>query len=140
MLRFLRKHARSWVMYIILGVIIFVFVLYFGSNRGADSAHAIAIIDGKTISEAEFRNEYEKLLDMVRMRYGANLSPEMLKKLDLKQRAYNSLINRHIIIAKAADLKIQVSDEELRNMIINMPALQTDGVFDERKYQANAAL
>ncbi len=100
-----------------------------------DSAHAIAIIDGRTISEAEFRNEYEKLLDMVRMRYGANLSPEMLKKLDLKQRAYNSLINRHVIIAKAADLKIQVSDEELRNMIMSMPALQTNGVFDERKYQ-----
>ena len=135
MLRFLRRNARSWVMYIILGVIIFVFVLYFGSNRGSDSANAIAIIDGKTISLAEFRNEHEKLLDIVRMRYGANLSPEMLKKLDLKQRAYNSLINRHVIIAKAADLKVQVSDEELRNMIINMPALQTDGVFDERKYR-----
>ena len=81
MLRFLRRNARSWVMYIILGVIIFVFVLYFGSNRGRDSANAIAIIDGKTISEAEFRNEHEKLLDMVRMRYGANLSPEILKKM-----------------------------------------------------------
>ena len=68
--------------------------------EAADSANAIAIIDGKTISEAEFRNEYEKLLDMVRMRYGANLSPEMLKKMDLKQRAYNSLINRQLSLLK----------------------------------------
>ncbi len=120
MLRFLRRNARSWVMYIILGVIIFVFVLYFGSGVGKDSAHTIAIIDGKTISEAEFRNEYEKLLDMVRMRYGANLSPEILKKMDLKQKAYNGLINQQIIIAKAADLKVQISDEELKNMIMNM--------------------
>ena len=135
MLRFLRKNARSWVMYIILGVIIFVFVLYFGSNRGRDSANVIAIIDGKTITEAEFRNEYEKLLDMVRLRYGANLSPEILQKMYLKERAYNSLINQQVIIAKAADLKVQVSDEELRNMILNMSSLQTDGVFDERKYR-----
>ena len=135
MLRFLRKNARSWVMYIILGVIIFVFVLYFGSNRGRDSANVIAIIDGKTITEAEFRNEYEKLLDMVRLRYGANLSPEILQKMYLKERSYNSLINQQVIIAKAADLKVQVSDEELRNMILNMSSLQTDGVFDERKYR-----
>lgn len=39
-----------------------------------------------------------------------------------------------MIIAKAADLKIQVSDDELRNSILSMPALQTNGMFDERKY------
>lgn len=135
MLKFFRKHARGWFMLAIIAIIIIVFVLYFGSNRGSQTASVIAIIDGRTISEAEFRNEYEKLLDMVRMRYGANLSPEMLKQMDLKQRAYNSLISQHVIISKAADLKVQVSDEELKNMIMYMPALQTDGVFDERKYR-----
>jgi peptidyl-prolyl cis-trans isomerase D len=135
MLRFLRRNARSWVMYIILGVIIFVFVLYFGSSRGRDSANAIAIVDGKAISEAEFHTEYGKMLDMVRLRLGERLTPEILKKMDLKQTAYNSLLNRQIIIAKAADLKVQVSDEELRNVIMSSPALQTDGVFDERKYR-----
>jgi peptidyl-prolyl cis-trans isomerase D len=135
MLKFFRKHARGWFMIAIIAIIIIVFVLYFGSDRGSRTANTIAIIDGRIISEAEFRNEYDKLLDMARMRYGANLSPEMLKKMDLKQKAYDSLINQQIIIAKAADLKVQVSDEELKNMIINMPALQTDGVFDERKYR-----
>ena len=55
--------------------------------------------------------------------------------MDLKRKAYDNLLNRQIIIAKAADLKIQVSDEELRNILMSMPALQTNGVFDERKYQ-----
>ena len=40
--------------------------------------------------------------------------------MDLKRKAYNALLNRQIIIAKAADLKIQVSDEELRNMLISI--------------------
>jgi peptidyl-prolyl cis-trans isomerase D len=44
-------------------------------------------------------------------------------------------MNREIIIAKANDLKIQISDEELKNAIMSLPALQTNGVFDERKYQ-----
>jgi peptidyl-prolyl cis-trans isomerase D len=119
----------------IIGIIIVVFVLYFGSSRGSRTANAIAIVDRRIISEAEFHNEYEKLLDRTQLRLGSKLTPEILKKMDLKRKVYNDLLNREIIIAKAAELKIQVSDEELRNMLMSVPALQTDGVFDERKYQ-----
>jgi peptidyl-prolyl cis-trans isomerase D len=135
MLKFFRKHARGWFMLGIIVIIIIVFVLYFGSNRGGKMANAIAVIDGKVISEADFHNEYGKLLDMTRMRYGGNLPPELIKKMDIKKMAYDSLLNSQIIIAKAADLKLQVSDEELRNTVMSLPSLQTDGVFDERKYQ-----
>jgi len=135
MLRFLRRNARSWVMYIILGIIIFVFVLYFGSSRGDLSTRAIAIVDKTAITEGEFRDEYSKLLDMARQRYADKLTPELLKNMDLKKVAYDGLLNKQIIIAKAADLKVQVSDEELKNTIITLPVFQTDGVFDERKYR-----
>jgi peptidyl-prolyl cis-trans isomerase D len=135
MLSFLRRHARSWLMSVILGIIIFVFVLYFGSNRASRSAEAIAVVDGKIISEGEFQDEYRKLMDMARLRYGAKLTPEALKEMGLKKMAYESVLNRQIIIAKAADLKVQVSDEELKNALMSLPALQTEGVFDQRKYQ-----
>jgi peptidyl-prolyl cis-trans isomerase D len=135
MLSFLRRNARSWLMYIILGIIIFVFVLYFGSSKGSQTARAIAVVDGRVISEAEFHDQYEKLVDMARIRYGSKLTPEMLKEMDLKKIAYDTLLNREVIIAKAADLKVRVSDEELRKSIMSIPALQTDGAFDERKYQ-----
>jgi peptidyl-prolyl cis-trans isomerase D len=135
MLKFFRKHARGWFMLAIIVIIIIVFVLYFGSDRGNRSANAIAIIDGKVISEGEFHNEYGKMLDMVKLREGSKLTPERIKMMNLKQRVYDSLINQQIIIAKAADLKLQVSDDELRNAIISIPALQTDGIFDQHKYQ-----
>ncbi|HUN54402.1 MAG TPA: SurA N-terminal domain-containing protein [Smithella sp.] len=135
MLKFFRKHARGWFMIGILGIIIIVFVLYFGSNRGGQNAKIIATIDKKAISEAEFHNEYERMLDMARIRLGAKLTPEILKKMDLKKKTYDELLNKQIILAKAADLKIQVSDDELRNSIMSLPELQTNGEFDERRYQ-----
>ncbi len=135
MLSFLRRNARSWLMYLILGIIIFVFVLYFGSSRASRTAKAIAVVDGRIISEAEFHDQYEKLLDMARLRYGSKLTPEVLKEMGLKKIAYDTLLNREVIISKAADLKVRVSDDELRKSIMSIPALQTDGVFDERKYQ-----
>ncbi len=88
-----------------------------------------------SISESEYYNEYSKMTDMVKARYGGALTADMLKQMDLKKIAYDNLINRQIIIAKANDLKLQVSDDELRQMITAMPALQTDGKFDNYKYK-----
>jgi len=134
MLKFFRKHARGWFMLIFMAIIIFVFVLYFGTDRGAQQANTLAIIDGVAISQSEFYNEYSKMTDLAKARYGGALTADMLKQMDLKKMAFDNLINRQIIIAKARDLKMQVSDDELRQMITAMPALQTDGKFDNYKY------
>ena len=134
MLKFFRKHARGWFMLVFMAIIIFVFVLYFGTDRGSQMTNAIAVVDGNVISEAEYYNEYSKMMDMVKARYGGTLTADMLKQMDLKKTAYDNLINRQIIITKANDLKMQVSDDELRQMITAMPALQTDGKFDSYKY------
>jgi peptidyl-prolyl cis-trans isomerase D len=135
MLKFFRKHARGWFMLVFMAIIIFVFVLYFGTDRGSRAANALAIVDGVQISESEYYNEYSKMTDMVKARYGGALTADMLKQMDLKKVSYDNLINRQIIIAKANDLKLQVSDDELRQMITTMPALQTDGKFDNYKYK-----
>lgn len=135
MLKFFRKHARGWFMLVFMGIIIFVFVLYFGTDRGSRAANALAIVDGVPISEAEYYGEYSKMTDAVRARYGGALTADMLKQMNLKKAAYDNLINRQIIIAKARDLKLQVSDDELKQMIMTMPALQTDGKFDNYKYK-----
>ena len=135
MLKFFRKHARGWFMLVFMGIIIFVFVLYFGTDRGMQTANALAVVDGVVVTESDYYNEYSKLTDMVRAQYGAALTADMLKLMDLKKIAYENLINRQIIIAKAKDLKMQVSDDELRQMIMAMPALQTNGRFDNDKYR-----
>lgn len=135
MLKFFRKNARGWFMLVFMAIIIFVFVLYFGTDRGSRSANAIAVIDGTVVTEAEFANEHSKILDILKERYGGALSADIIKQMDPKKMAYENIINRQIIIAKAKDLKIQVSDDELKQMIMSMPALQTDGRFDGYKYK-----
>lgn len=134
MLKFFRKHARGWFMLIFMAIIIFVFVLYFGTDRGSQTTNAVAVLDGYVISESEYYQEYSKMTDIVKERYGGALTADLLKQMDLKKMAYDNLINRQIIIAKANDLRMQVSDDELRQMITAIPALQTNGKFDKNKY------
>ncbi len=134
MLKFFRKHARGWFMLLFMAIIILVFVFYFGTDRSSQRASAVAIIDGRAISESQYYNEYSKMTDIVKDRYGGALTADMLKQMDLKKMAYDSLLNRQIIISKARDFKMQVSDGEVMQTIMAMPALLTDGKFDRNKY------
>jgi len=135
MLRLMRKHARNWLMKVLLGIIIVVFIFYFGSIRGRKKAEAIAIIDNKIISYTDFRNEYQNLINLYRQRFGDNLTDDVLKELNLKQRALDNLINQAIVIQKADELKLGVSADEIRASILSYPAFQKNGIFDNHAYQ-----
>ncbi len=135
MLDIMRKHARNWLMKLILGIIIVVFIFYFGSMSGRNKAERIAVIDGKPIVYVEFQMEYQNLLDMYREQMGRALTEEMLKGLNLKRQAFDNLINQEILLKKAGALQILVSDEDVRNAILSYPAFQRNGVFDDRIYQ-----
>ena len=135
MLDIMRKHAKNWVMKLLLGIIIVVFIFYFGSMRDSDRTDKIAIFDGKAISNADFQREYQNLIDLYRNRFGGNLNEEMIKGLKLKEQATDNLIRQAIILAKADELNLRVSDEELRNSILSHPAFQRNGVFDQHVYE-----
>ncbi len=135
MLELMRKHARNWVMKLLLGIVIVVFIFYFGSLRERNPASIIATIDGKALPYADFQQEYQNLQDMYRNRYGANLTDEMLKKLNLKEQAVENLIKQAIIMEKADELGIRVSEEEIRNSILSYPAFQRDGIFNQGLYE-----
>jgi len=135
MLKFLRKNARSWLMIVVMGIIIVVFIAYFGTKTSSYHTEPVAVVDKKIITRADFTKEYENLQEMYKLRYGAKFNAEMLKKINLKQQAYDALINKAVISAKADDLKIKVSDKEIQNMIMSIPAFQVEGRFDERQYQ-----
>lgn len=122
-------------MKLLLFLIIVVFALYFGSMGGKQTAEAIATIDGKSIAYVEFQKEYQDLIEVTQQRLKGMLTDEMIKSLNLKQRALDNLIARAIIIRKADELGIMVTDEEVRNSILAFPGFQREGVFKEYLYQ-----
>ncbi|MEW6335542.1 MAG: SurA N-terminal domain-containing protein [Thermodesulfobacteriota bacterium] len=135
MLNLMRKHARNWLMKVILGIIIIVFVFYFGTMGDRQRAERIAMIDGKPIVYADFQREYQNLLDVYRQRFGQGLNDEMIKSLNLKQQALDNLVNQAVVLLKAEAMHIKVTDEEVRSMILAYPGFQRDGAFDQRIYE-----
>jgi len=135
MLELMRKHAKNWLMKFLLGMIIVVFIFYFGSQRGEERTETVATVDDKEIALAEVQKEYTDLAEHYRQQYGSPMSEEMLKGVDLKQKALDNLIHQAILMQKAKELNIAATDDEVRNFIMAYPAFQRGGAFNEDVYQ-----
>jgi peptidyl-prolyl cis-trans isomerase D len=135
MLDLMRRHAKKWFMKLILIMIIVVFVLYFGATSGRQRTERIAMIDGKPIVYADFQREYQKLVEMAQQRFGRGLPEEMLKALNLKQKALDDLIDHAVILKKAEQMNVRVTDEEVKAAILAYPGFQRNGAFDQRLYE-----
>ena len=135
MLRVMRKHAQNWLMKAILFIIIIVFIFYFGSTRGRNQTETVAIVNDTRISNAEYMKEYQNLLDVYHERYGGQLTDELLKTLNPKKQALDTLIEQAVILSQADELGLTVTDDEIKNAVYSYPVFQKNGVFDKTLYE-----
>ena len=133
MLGWMRKQTRSWVVYIAFGVIIIVFVFFYGwGGEGAREEVVVAVVNDHKITRRQYDRSYENLLMMSRNIYKKGLSEEVMKKL--KQRALDDIIDRSLMLQEAESRGLAVSQDETRREIANTPAFQGGGVFDKKLY------
>jgi peptidyl-prolyl cis-trans isomerase D len=135
MLSMLRKNASSWFIKTILILIVVVFVLWGGYSYQERKKSHLVRIDDTYITWQQYAKAYDQLKDFYRRQMGQNFSEEMLNKLNVKQQALELLIDQTLLLKKAAELGISVSPDELQETIQSIPAFQTDGRFDLRRYQ-----
>jgi len=135
MLTQMRKNVGSWIIKLLLGAIVVVFVLWgVGSNQKSPNA-TVATVGGVPIGYQDFSRAYQNLMENVRRQFGDNVNDEMLNALNLKEQAINQLIDRRIILGAAEKMGFEVTDEELAASIAAIPAFQSQSGFDSRAYQ-----
>ena len=135
MLSLMRKHATSWLIKILLGAIVVVFVFWGVGSFRSRKASLIATVNGDIIGAEEYNTTYNALLEQMRQNFGNNLNEEMVKMLRLNQQALDQLIDQTLMIQEATKLKLRVTDEEVIDSITGIPAFQANGQFDRRLYQ-----
>jgi len=135
MLSMLRKNASSWFIKTILILIVVVFVLWGGYSYQERKKSHLVRVDDTYITWQQYAKAYDQLRDFYRRQMGQNFSEEMLNKLNVKQQALDLLIDHTLLLKKAAELGISVSPGELQETIQSIPAFQTDGRFDLRRYR-----
>jgi peptidyl-prolyl cis-trans isomerase D len=82
----------------------------------------------------EYRDTYDRLYDLYKKIYQEKLDDELLKKLDLRKKAIEEIIQRRLLLQEAERIGLKVTDGELRDFIITYPAFQKDGRFNNEIY------
>jgi peptidyl-prolyl cis-trans isomerase D len=135
MLDFLRKKKRSWIITILLGLIIIVFVAFYGgSQQQTGAASNVAEVNGESISQREFIMHYQRAVERYREMFKGSLTPELLKNLNLKHSLLEELVEARLVLQEARRLGLTATDEELMNAIAQVPEFQVNGRFNKERY------
>lgn len=135
MLHFVREHKQSWIIWLILGVVCFVFV-FFGVEAvvSGPGVGAVATVGETEIEPLEVQRAEFRLVQAYQNAYKDQFTPEVRQSLNLRQQALDQLIDRAVLIEQANELGITISDDELRDVILASPGFQRDGRFDKEAY------
>ena len=134
LLSMMRKHAKSWLIKVLIGIIAVVFIFYFGYSFRAKKGLKVAYVNGELISGMEYQKAYWDLLEALRRQYKDVWNDNLIKVFDLKNRALDNLINQKLISQEARKIGLDVTESEIQQAIMDYPAFQIDGQFDMRRY------
>ncbi|MEO8260482.1 MAG: peptidyl-prolyl cis-trans isomerase [Acidobacteriota bacterium] len=139
MLDRMRRH-KSWLKWSLILVCLAFVVFYipdFLRGTGADAAagDTVASIEGRSITAGEFRKIYQAQVQAYRTAYGGQMNDQLLKQLGVEQQILQQMVDERAAIAEADRLNVAVSDAEVRQRILSIPAFQESGQFiGEQRY------
>lgn len=134
MLKVLRKRKRSWIIFLILGAIILVFIFWGIGSLRVDKGIIAARVNGKPITAAEYAAAYQQQINYYRNIFKDQFTDELLEKMNLKQNTIQMLINTKLELQEAKRQGISVSDEEVQQKIQAVQMFQRDGTFSKELY------
>ena len=142
MLKVFRDNLKylSWVLWLVIVVfVLFVFVDFgatvpTGSTIPTDAAASVGDID---VTYGEFERSYRQAEDTYRQIYGDQFNRELAQQMGLPLQVLDSLVADKILLQEADRMGLRVTDEEVRQAILEFPAFQatTGGFVGEERYR-----
>jgi peptidyl-prolyl cis-trans isomerase D len=139
MLQAIRSRAGSYVVKILFALLILTFGIWgigdIFRTRGTDTA--VATVGDQSIRAEELQTALRRALEQVSARFGSAIDLQQAKQLGLVDQTLAQLIDRSLIDQEAARLRLDVSDDLIRNVITANPSFRgSDGRFDRGLFAA----
>src|SRR5438270_11006518 len=116
MLQAIRSRAGSYVVKILFALLILTFGIWgigdIFRSRGTDTA--VATVGDQSIRAEELQTALRRALEQQSARFGSALDLQQAKQLGLVDQTLGQLIDRSLIEHKAAQLKLDPSDDLTR--------------------------
>lgn len=132
MISFLRRYHRTLFLAVIA---IFLTATFVGLGgylfTSKDTSSAVATVGSAKIPYSRYISRVNQYAEVLRSR-GTNVTDDTLK--ELKRAMLQEMIVDELLVAKADEMGLMVTDEELARDIRNTPAFQRDGAFSQEIY------
>src|SRR5688500_8746313 len=132
MLDRMRRHKSwlKWSLFVVVATFILLYVPQFMSPAGVGAAPSdvVATVAGRKVTAAKFQRIYAQQLQQMQASYGS-INDDMLRQLQFGPRLLQQLVNSEATVAEAERLGLTVTDGELRERLVRIPAFQLNGQF-----------
>ncbi|MDU4268570.1 MAG: peptidylprolyl isomerase, partial [Enterobacter hormaechei] len=136
----LRTAANSLVLKIIFGIIIVSFILTgVSSYLIGGGANYAAKVNGQEISRGQFENAFAGERNRMQQQLGDQYSELAANEgymKNLRQQTLNRLIDEALLDQYAKSLGLGISDEQVKKAIFSTQAFQSNGKFDNARYNS----
>ena len=136
----LRTAANSLVLKIIFGIIIVSFILTgVSSYLIGGGANYAAKVNGQEISRGQFENAFAGERNRMQQQLGDQFSELAANEgymKPLRQQTLNRLIDEALLDQYAKKLGLGISDEQVKKAIFSTQAFQSNGKFDNARYNS----
>jgi peptidyl-prolyl cis-trans isomerase D len=139
MLQAIRSKAGSFIVKLLFGLLILTFGIWgigdIFRNRGTDTV--VATVGDESIRADELQTALRRALDQLRTRFGSSIDLQQAKQFGLVDQTLAQLIDRSLIDQEVARLRLDVSDDVIRNVITGNPSFRgSNGQFDRSLFSA----
>lgn len=133
MIKLLREvaHDYPWFLKSIMGILAIAFIITMGWwGFGQQTGNVVASVGDLVIQQDEYRRAYENTYRFYKDKGQTDIKDEFLKQFVLDQ-----LIENRMWLLTAHEMGLSVSDDDLRNAVMQRPEFQRDGAFDPDLYR-----
>jgi peptidyl-prolyl cis-trans isomerase D len=135
MLQTLHDKFSGIIAKIVLGLIVIVFGGFFGiqSYMNPQSETFVAKVDGKEISQDQFREGYNRYRTQMQQIYGKQFDAVTFDTPERKREVLDQMVNEKLLTNANEKLGAAIPKAQIDEVIRSEPAFQTDGKFDADK-------
>ncbi len=136
MLQSMRDKAKSWVTFVVVGIIAFMMAIT-GLETLAPNPNnpEVASVNGKDITRAELAQAVDQQRRVLIQQMGEQFDPSMLDDQLLQSSVLDALIDRQLMLQSAEDQDMGVGESQIDKLILSMPQFQQNGRFDKDRFQ-----
>jgi len=127
-----KRIVQIFLLLITLPFLFFGVESYMQSGGGGSN---VAKVGGSSITPQEFAQSVNEQGERLRAMYGPQFDPAMLESPEARQAVLDTVVSQRLLQQQANKLHLMTSDDQLRQFLGAIPALQEDGKFSMKKYE-----